>query len=184
MKHLLALLVLAFALPASAGARRVPDRVPAAEAEAAGAAQPVLKIDGPKVHYSFDRYAGNANVVCKFISEGMLRSAQKTSLASSGTWDFNQVINRLTSLLTLHTHSTSVTRQLREDLRKVSAKKQYELIMHSRENGKEIYVFRHPRGKGKMDELLIFRFRNTYCSRVVQLTGDLKDADVERILRM
>jgi hypothetical protein len=41
------------------------------------------------------------------------------------------------------------------------------------------------RGKGrKLKELLIFRFRDDYCSRVVQLTGELTTDDIGNIIKL
>jgi hypothetical protein len=51
-------------------------------------------------------------------------------------------------------------------------------------NNVEIMVF-GIRGKGrKLKELLIFRFRDDYCSRVVQLTGELTTDDIGNIIKL
>jgi hypothetical protein len=51
-------------------------------------------------------------------------------------------------------------------------------------NNVEIIVF-GIRGKGrKLKELLIFRFRDDYCSRVVQLTGELTTDDIGNIIKL
>jgi hypothetical protein len=48
----------------------------------------------------------------------------------------------------------------------------------------EIIVF-GIRSKGrKLKELLIFRFRDNYCSRVVQLTGELTTDDIGNIIKL
>jgi hypothetical protein len=51
-------------------------------------------------------------------------------------------------------------------------------------NNVEIIVF-GIRGKGrKLKELLIFRFRDDCCSRVVQLTGELTTDDIGNIIKL
>ena len=51
-------------------------------------------------------------------------------------------------------------------------------------NNVEITIF-GIRGKGrKLKELLIFLFRDDYCSRVVQLTGELTTDDIGNIIKL
>ena len=62
--------------------------------------------------------------------------------------------------------------------------KEYELLMQLNSNNVEIIVF-GVRGKGReLNELLIFRFRDNYCSRVVQLTGKLTTDDIGNIVKL
>lgn len=137
-----------------------------------------------KVYYSFDHYANNPKMQRTFISGDMLSAAQGTSVLQSSAWDVSGVVSRLTSLLTLHTHSRSTTKMVQKDLERVSAKRDYERIMHSRWEDKELIVFCH-RGRGKnIEELLVFKFRSDYCSRVIQMTGKLRTDDIANIIRL
>mgnify|MGYP006924877898 FL=1 len=45
-----------------------------------------------------------------------------------------------------------------------------------------MYVHR-THGKN-ISELLIFKFRSNYCSRIIQLTGKLRTTDIAAIIRM
>lgn len=138
-----------------------------------------------KVYYSFDHYANNSKMARSFISEDMLEAAARTGALKSSAWDVSGVVSRLKSLLSLHTHSRSTTKQVRRDLEKVSGRAAYERVMHTRGDGTELVVFCHRRGKGKdIDELLIFKFRDDYCSRVIQLTGKMRIDDIAAILKM
>jgi len=138
-----------------------------------------------KVFYSFDHYANNKKVTRTFISGDMLAAAQGTKLFKSTAWDISTVVSRLTSLLSLHTHSVSTTQLFQKDLSAVRAKKAYECLMQSQWDDIKLYVFAHrSRGKGNLDELLIFKFRNTYCTRVIQMTGKLRTADIATIIKM
>lgn len=120
-----------------------------------------------------------------FVSEDMLEAALRAGLLTSTAWDISEVASRLKSLLSLHTHSRSTTKKVRQDLEKVNALSAYEQMMHTYSGDIELIVFCHRRGKGKdIDELLIFKFRSDYCSRVIQLTGKLKADDIAAILKM
>jgi len=137
-----------------------------------------------RVYYSFDHYANNPKMQRSFISEDMLKAAAKTNALKSSAWDVSDVASRLTSLLSLHTHSRSTTKLVRKDLEKVSALTDYERLMHTKQNNVELVVFCH-RTRGKnISELLIFRFRDDYCSRVFQLTGKLSTNDIATIIQM
>lgn len=137
-----------------------------------------------KVYYSFDHYADNAKVKRTFVSGDMLKAAVGSSVLQSSAWDVSTVASRLTSLLSLHTHSVSTTKLVRKDLERVSAKRDYERVMHSTWDDKELIVFCH-RGHGKnIEELLVFKFRDNYCSRVIQMTGKLRISDITNILKL
>jgi hypothetical protein len=137
----------------------------------------------PRVAYSFDHLAGNKKVTRLFISDEML-SAANASLVKSDRWEFSHIVDRLTSVLTMHTHSTSTTARIRQDFEKVSQMKDYELLMQLNSENVEIIVF-GVRGRGReLNELLIFRFRDSYCSRVVQLTGKLTTDDIGNIIKL
>ncbi|GEM_PF-752142 len=138
-----------------------------------------------KVYYSFDHYANNPKMARSFVSEDMLEAALRAGLLTSTAWDISEVASRLKSLLSLHTHSRSTTKKVRQDLEKVNGLSAYEQMMHTYSDNIELIVFCHHRGKGKdIDELLIFKFRSDYCSRVIQLTGKLKADDIAAILKM
>ena len=148
-----------------------------------GASSSLKKEARPKVAYSFDHLASNKKVTRLFISNEML-SAANASLVKSDRWEFSHIVDRLTSVLTTHTHSVSTTATLRRDYEKVSQMKEYELLMQLNSNNVEIIVF-GVRGKGReLNELLIFRFRDNYCSRVVQLTGKLTTDDIGNIVKL
>ena len=137
----------------------------------------------PKVGFSFDHLAGNQKVQRTFVSGEMLSIARE-QLIKNDRWEFKHVVDRLTSVLTLHTHSRSTTATIRSNYEAVSALKDYELLMQLSANNVEIMVF-GIRGKGrKLKELLIFRFRDDYCSRVVQLTGELTTDDIGNIIKL
>lgn len=138
-----------------------------------------------KVYYSFDHYANNPKMTRSFVSEDMLEAASRTGLLKSTAWDVTEVASRLKSLLSLHTHSRSTTKQVRQDLEKVSSRPAYERMMHTRTDNTELVVFCHRKGRGKdIDELLIFKFKSDFCSRVIQLTGKLRANDISSILKM
>ncbi len=68
-------------------------------------------------------------------------------------------------------------------MKKVSKIKAYELYMQTYWNDIKLIVFCH-RGKGKViEELLIFKFRSNYCSRVMQLTGKIQPEDITNIIK-
>lgn len=137
-----------------------------------------------KVFYSFDHYANNAKVTRSFVSGDMLRAAQGTKMFQSTAWDISGVVSRLTSLLSLHTHSVSTTKLFHKDLESVRAKKAYECLMQTETDDVKMMVFVHrSRGKGNIDELIIFKFRSTYCTRVIQLTGKLRTTDIATIIK-
>ncbi len=137
-----------------------------------------------KVYYSFDHYANNQKVQRTFISGDMLQAARGTKLLESSVWDVNDVVTKLTSLLSLHTHSRSTTTMVRKDLTNVSGMKNYERIMHTRNDNIELIVFGHHTRGDNYDEILVFRFRDTYCSRVIQFTGKLQIKDLTSILKL
>lgn len=137
----------------------------------------------PKVGYSFDRLAENPKVARLFVSEEML-SAAKAEVLKSDRWNFSQVAERLTSILVMHTHSRSTTESIRKDYQNVSKMKQYDLLMQLRSGNVDIMVF-GIRGRNRdLSELLIFRFRDHYCSRVVQMTGKLSIDDIANIIKL
>lgn len=143
----------------------------------------ITTITGAKVYYSFDRYATNPKVSRTYISGEMLKAAGTTSVWKSSAWDISKVASRLTSLLSLHTHSRSTTAKVREDFEKVMRMKEYEEYMNTESGSIKVIVFCH-RGRGKtIDELLVFRFRSDYCSRVIQMTGKLQASDISAIIR-
>ncbi|MDE7379194.1 MAG: DUF4252 domain-containing protein [Paraprevotella sp.] len=176
MKRILFILTtLMFMLPVSLPAHA--DKNPEVSAITSGS--PV------KVYYSFDHYANQPLMTRSFVSEDMLEAASHTGLLKSSAWDVSGVVSRLKSLLSLHTHSNSTTKNVRKDLEKVSALPAYERMMHTCSGRTELVVFCHRRGRGKdIDELLIFKFRDGYCSRVIQLTGKLRADDIAAILKM
>lgn len=143
----------------------------------------ITSATGAKVYYSFDHYANNSKVSRTFISGEMLKAAGTTSVWKSSAWDISKVASRLTSLLSLHTHSRSTTDKVREDMAKVMKMKEYEEYMNTDAGDIKVAVFCH-RGRGKtIDELLVFRFRSNYCSRVIQMTGKLQPSDISAIIR-
>ena len=138
---------------------------------------------GAKVYYSFDHYAENPKMSRSFISGEMLKVASHSKLWKSSAWSISSVANRLTSVLSLHTHSMSTTKKVQEDMKKVSKIKAYELYMQTYWNDIKLIVFCH-RGKGKViEELLIFKFRSNYWSRVMQLTGKIQPEDITNIIK-
>lgn len=149
------------------------------EGKSAPAGQPV------HVYYSFDHYAQNGKVARSYISEAMIDAAARSGKLNHSTWNLQGVASRLTSLLLMHTHSRSTTRSFREDYKKVAQPGgDYECLLSEDSGDIRLVVFAH-RGKGKtISELLIFRFRSDYCTRVVQLTGKLRESDISEILRM
>lgn len=137
-----------------------------------------------KVRYSFDFYATNPKVQRTYISGEMLRAAYQSNMVQSSTWNFKNVAARLTSVLSLHTHSMSTTQTVRKDCERVAAKRDFEEIMSTTSGDKRIVVYGH-RVKGSVwDEFIIFRFRSNYCSRVVQLTGKLYTSDITDIINL
>ena len=137
----------------------------------------------PKVGFSFDHLAGNQKVQRTFVSGEMLTIARE-QLLKNDRWEFKHVVDRLSSVLALHTHSRSTTATIRSNYEAVSKMKDYELLMQLSVDNVEIIVF-GIRSKGrKLKELLIFRFRDNYCSRVVQLTGELTTDDIGNIIKL
>lgn len=174
--YILTSLIVCLSLFQTAGALAAPDKNPEMATIAAGC--------DVKVCYSFDHYANNSKVWRTFVSEEMLKAAAGTNVLQSSAWDVSKVVSRLTSLLSLHTHSVSTTKLVRKDLERVSAKRDYERVMHSTWDDKELVVFCH-RGHGKnIEELLVFKFRDNYCSRVIQMTGKLRISDIKDILKL
>lgn len=137
-----------------------------------------------KVFYSFDHYANNSKMARTYVSGEMLQAAKNSNMLQSNVWDVSGVISRLTSLLALHTHSRSTTASVRKDMERVTAKKEYERVMHSQWDDKEIAVYVHRTHGKNISELLIFKFRSNYCSRIIQLTGKLRTTDIAAIIRM
>ena len=137
----------------------------------------------PKVAYSFDYLASNKKVTRFFVSEEML-SIAKSELLKSDSWEFSHIVDRLTSILTTHTHSQSATAEIRKSYGEIAMMEEYELLMQFTKENAEIIVI-GVRGKGReLKELLIFRFRDSYCSRIVQLTGKLTTDDIGRIIKL
>lgn len=155
-----------------------------AEATTAPAKATVIFAETKKVYYSFNRYAANPKMDRTYVSKEMLQAAGSAGAFKSSAFDISPVASRLTSLLSMHTHSRSTTNCVRQDLAKVSQMIQYDHIMQKKSNDTELYIFCHRRNGKKIDELLVFRFRDTYCSRVIQLTGDLRTDDIAAILKM
>ncbi|MBO5698429.1 MAG: DUF4252 domain-containing protein [Bacteroidaceae bacterium] len=137
----------------------------------------------PKVAYSFDYLASNKKVTRFFVSEEML-SIAKSELLKSNSWEFSHIVDRLSSILTTHTHSQSATSEIRKSYEEIATMEEYELLMQFTKENAEIIVF-GVRGKGReLKELLIFRFRDNYCSRIVQLTGKLTTDDIGKIIKL
>ncbi len=137
-----------------------------------------------KVGYSFDHYANNSNMQHTYISEDMLRAAGTTSVWKSSAWNISQVANRLTGVLSLHTHSYSTTQKVHQDQQRIDKMRIYEKYIHTNWNdGVELVVYCR-KGRGRtIEELVIFKFKNSYCSRVIQLTGKLRPEDITSIIR-
>lgn len=143
----------------------------------------LAKDSRPEVGYSFDHHADNPKIERLFVSEEML-TILRSQIIQSDHWEFSQVVDRLSSILTMHTHSRSTTDVIRSDYQKVLTSKTYELLMHQSSKTTNVIVF-GVRKKGiKLSELLIFRFRDNYCSRVVQLTGELTIHDIANIIKL
>ncbi len=154
------------------------------QARAAGSSRGVTAAKPMPVLYSFDQYAQNTKVSRTYISETMLEAAARSGSLKSDTWNLGKVLPRLTGVLMLHTHSRSTTKSFRNDQKKVSQMAEYECLMSTRVDNVELQVFvRRSRGK-TIQELLVFRFRDDYCTRVIQLTGKLRDSDIAEIIKM
>ena len=162
----------------------LPFAAPALHAEEVPAMQTIAAGSNVKVYYSFDHYANNSKMARTYVSEEMLQAAKRTNMLQSSVWNVSGVVDRLTSLLALHTHSRSTTRSVRKDLERVSANKAYERVMHSLWDDQEIVVFIHRTHGKNVSELLVFKFRSDYCSRIIQLTGKLRTTDISAIIRM
>lgn len=136
------------------------------------------------VSYTFDHYAQNGKVARSYISEAMIDAAVKSGKLNHSTWGLQGVASRLTSLLLMHTHSRSTTKSFKEDYKNVARSSDYECLLSEDSGDIRLVVFAH-RSKGRtIGELLIFRFRSDYCTRVVQLTGKLRESDIPEILKM
>ncbi len=151
------------------------------------AASPVvnmlMKDARPKVGFSFDHLADNQKVTRLYVSEEML-SVARAQLMKPDHWEFSHVVDRLTSILTMHTHSRSTTATIRGNYKTVSTMEDYELLLHQHVEKTDVIVF-GVRKKGRaLSELLIFRFRDDYCSRVVQMTGELTIDDIAKIIKL
>ena len=140
--------------------------------------------DRPKVRFSFDAYANHPKVKRVFVSQEMLAAALASGTLKNGTWDITHIVQRLTSLLSLHTHSKSTSQQMRATMQELSRKKQYELLIHTYAKTAEILAFCHRSGKNKIDEIVVFRFRDGYCGRIIQITGDLRSEDVMLLMKL
>lgn len=156
-------------------------------ATALPAASPVVnmltKDARPKVEFSFDHLADNPKVTRLYVSEEML-SVARAQLMKPDHWEFSHVVDRLTSILTMHTHSRSTTATIRGNYKTVSTMEDYELLLHQHVEKTDVIVF-GVRKKGRaLSELLIFRFRDDYCSRVVQMTGELTIDDIAKIIKL
>lgn len=176
MKRFYLPILLLFTASLSPAARAFAEELPTMQTIVAGS--------NVKVFYSFDHYANNKKMMRTYVSEEMLSAAKRTNMLQSSAWNVSGVVDRLTSLLALHTHSRSTTQSVRKDLERVQAKKEYERVMHSHWDDKEIVVFVHRTHGKSISELLIFKFRSDYCSRIIQLTGKLRTTDISAIIRM
>lgn len=158
---------------------------PASRAAEAAAARPttVRAADAPDVAYSFDHYATNSKMERSFISESMLQAMARAGKLNFSHWNVTALAPRLTSVLSLHTHSRSTTKLVKADVQKVVARKKYDCVLQTSQGDVEIYVYARRRRK-VIAELIIFRFRSDYCSRVFQLTGSMKDGDVAALMKL
>lgn len=143
-----------------------------------------LANDRPKVRFSFDAYADHPKVKRTYVSQEMLAAALASGTLKNGTWDITHIASRLTSLLSLHTHSRSTSQMMRETMQQLSKKKQYELLIHTYAKTAEILAFCHRAGRNKIDEIVVFRFRDGYCGRIIQITGDLRSEDVMLLMKL
>lgn len=142
------------------------------------------KVNKVKVGYSFDHFAENAKVSRLFVSDEMLATMHSAGQLKSSHWNFDRIVQRMTSLLSLHTHSRSTTLVFRKDYNEVLKEKDYEQLYYLRDGNIQMVVFGIRAGGKKLKEILIFRFRDNYCSRVVQLTGDLNTDDIPVLLKL
>lgn len=140
--------------------------------------------DRPKVRFSFDAYADHPKVKRVYVSQEMLTAALASGTLKNGTWDITHIASRLTSLLSLHTHSRSTSQMMRETMQQLSKKKQYDLLIHTYAKTAEILAFCHRAGRNKIDEIVVFRFRDGYCGRIIQITGDLRSEDVMLLMKL
>ena len=151
------------------------------------AASPVvnmlMKDARPKVEFSFDHLADNPKVTRLYVSEEML-SVARAQLMKPDYWEFSHVVDRLTSILTMHTHSRSTTATIRGNYKTVSTMEDYELLLHQHVEKTDVIVFGVRKKGRELSELLIFRFRDDYCSRVVQMTGELTIDDIAKIIKL
>ena len=138
----------------------------------------------PNVRFSFDAYADHPKVKRVFVSQEMLAAALASGTLKNGTWDITHIVQRLTSLLSLHTHSKSTSQQMRATMRELSKKKQYELLMQTHAKNAEIVAFCHRTSRNKIDEIVVFRFRDGYCGRIIQITGALRSEDVLLLMKL
>ena len=135
------------------------------------------------VGYSFDYLADNSKVARLYVSKDMLASAHASGLLKSSQWDFSKVVGNATGLLVLHTHSQSTTTRIRNDYRAVLKDKHYEMVYQIRSQNTEIMVFGIRNKQNGFKELLFFRFRDSYCSRVVQITGNFTSKDIATVIK-
>lgn len=140
--------------------------------------------DRPKVRFSFDAYADHPKVQRVYVSREMLSAALASGTLKNGTWDITHIVQRLTSLLSLHTHSRSTSQQMRSTMQQLSKKKQYELLMQTHAKNVEIVAFCHRTSRNKIDEIVVFRFRDGYCGRIIQITGALRSEDVLLLMKL
>lgn len=137
----------------------------------------------PKVGFSFDHLAENQKITRLYVSEEML-SVARSQLVKDDLWEFSHVVDRLTSILTMHTHSRSTTATIRGNYKTVTTMENYELLLHQNTGKTDVIVFGVRKKGRELSELLIFRFRDDYCSRVVQMTGKLTIDDIANIIKL
>lgn len=135
----------------------------------------------PNVNYSFDHYANNKKVAHVYVSETLLETVAHNGGLDNSFVDLDWVLKRLTGVLMLHTHSRSTTKSFRSDEEKLRRAGAYEKMMHNRSGTEEVIVYCHMKKRDVMDEIVIFKFKDDYCTRVVQLTGKFRPSDFRKM---
>lgn len=146
-------------------------------------AEHTVRAEGaPDVVMSFDHYATNEKMLRSYISKNMIKAMERAGKLKFDHWDVSALLPRLTSILSMHTHSRSTSQLVRKDMKKAYGNSKLERVLHTKQNNVELVVFCH-RERKTIKEIIIFRFRDDYCGRIFQITGNLSDDDLMKLMK-
>ena len=92
---------------------------------------------------AFEKYADTKNVTYVFISKYMLGMAGKNAAPSVPGIDTKTLAGKLTGIQIITSVDNATQKKLKNDVKSIMAKDQYELLMQMNEDDNKVNIFHH-----------------------------------------